>query len=648
MKGRLLAILLSMAMILTFMPTMSFAAPDDSRGEPVSFEISRDGGFEVSPFWTTDGYYDEKEDKWVPESDEYLYWSEPVITETDEIKVTYENGDVVVYHRYEDSDSYLYKTEDGEPSDLTYVSAHWTSEQTYGNQFEAGTTAELNFTAEFDVPDAEDGIKTIESTVNVYLNPQEDDADSEYYDFGDLPTGSIPSIKLNEQKNAQVTSAKPVVTFSFTAPATGRYAFESYGDNDPIGQVRTQDSVIKQVDDSGTNGLNFRVIFDAEKGTTYYLQARGFEQSQDASFQVKVYDATWLAMAESKYQEYEGKPVTLVATFEDEIPKNPTFKWFYNGNEIANNSNEYKTSKIGEYHCDVSDGVNTQRIEFVVELPPVNKDQMSFYSYRGRISVDRLIQYDDAENEIILTKGDITIPASVTFADGIARPVEVIDGFYNAKELTSVNIPASVKEIEFDAFVNTGLRSITIPATVQHIHGKSVGYNNSFDEEKKEWIYTPVTGFVIYGKTNSAAHKYALANGISFKDPEAEAAAAAAVAAAKKAADELAEWNGTPTKSIPAVKSVKFKPAKKKVTVNWKKADKKTLKKFDKVEIQICPDKKFNKSNTKRVEVKKSKKSATVKGLKKGTYYIRVRNVKGTGTAKTVSKWSKAKKIKIK
>jgi len=116
----------------------------------------------------------------------------------------------------------------------------------------------------------------------------------------------------------------------------------------------------------------------------------------------------------------------------------------------------------------------------------------------------------------------------------------------------------------------------------------------------------------------------------------------------KKAADELKEWNGTVSKAVPAVKSAKFKAAKKKVTVSWKKATKKNLKKFDKVEIQVCKDKKFQKVNTTRVEVKKSKKSATVKKLKKGTYYVRVRNVKGSGVNKQVSKWSKVKKVKVK
>ncbi len=119
-------------------------------------------------------------------------------------------------------------------------------------------------------------------------------------------------------------------------------------------------------------------------------------------------------------------------------------------------------------------------------------------------------------------------------------------------------------------------------------------------------------------------------------------------AGAEVATADVAEWNGT-LGAIPVVKKVSVKASKKSVKVTWKKANKKNAKKFDKVEIQVCPDKNFARANTKRVFVKKSAKAKTVKGLKKKTtYYVRVRDVKGNGTNKIVSKWSKLKKIKTK
>lgn len=118
--------------------------------------------------------------------------------------------------------------------------------------------------------------------------------------------------------------------------------------------------------------------------------------------------------------------------------------------------------------------------------------------------------------------------------------------------------------------------------------------------------------------------------------------------AEEQAKNDYLDWNGTQTSKVPAAKSVKAKAAKKKVTVRWKKLDKKNLKKFNKVEIQVCTDKGFAKANTIRKEVGKSKKSVKIKLKSKKTYYVRVRNVKGSGTTKLVSKWSKPKKIKIK
>ena len=129
-------------------------------------------------------------------------------------------------------------------------------------------------------------------------------------------------------------------------------------------------------------------------------------------------------------------------------------------------------------------------------------------------------------------------------------------------------------------------------------------------------------------------------SGKSLGEVEAEKAAAA------KAEAERLEWEGTLSSKIPAAKSVKTKVSKKKVTVSWKKLSRKQLKKFSKV---ICKKKSFKKDDGAiRKMVKKTKKSQKITLKKKGTYYVRVRNVKGSGTTKLVSKWSKPKKIKIK
>ena len=109
------------------------------------------------------------------------------------------------------------------------------------------------------------------------------------------------------------------------------------------------------------------------------------------------------------------------------------------------------------------------------------------------------------------------------------------------------------------------------------------------------------------------------------------------------------DWTGTYSKKIPSVKKPKYKAGKRCVKVSWKKLSTKKRKKFNKIEIQICPDKKFRKSNTKRIYVSKKKKSVVIRKLKKNKkYWIRIRNVKGKGVKKKVSHWTKPKRIRVK
>ena len=94
---------------------------------------------------------------------------------------------------------------------------------------------------------------------------------------------------------------------------------------------------------------------------------------------------------------------------------------------------------------------------------------------------------------------------------------------------------------------------------------------------------------------------------------------------------------------------MKVKSAKKSFTVKWKKAKKKKLKKFDKVEIQYSQDPQFSRTATNTRVVKKSKTSFKVKKLaKKSVYYVRVRDIKYVGGQKHVSGWSVVKKAKVK
>ena len=109
---------------------------------------------------------------------------------------------------------------------------------------------------------------------------------------------------------------------------------------------------------------------------------------------------------------------------------------------------------------------------------------------------------------------------------------------------------------------------------------------------------------------------------------------------AKKVKDRL-------SKLIPCIKAAKVKAGKRSVTVRWNKLSAKQLKKLSRIQVQISTNKNFK--NSKTYNIKKTLKSKTIKGLKKGkTYYVRVRSIKTGSKVNYVSGWSKVMKVKVK
>lgn len=106
--------------------------------------------------------------------------------------------------------------------------------------------------------------------------------------------------------------------------------------------------------------------------------------------------------------------------------------------------------------------------------------------------------------------------------------------FAGCEKLTSVNIPDIITDIESETFSGcSALESISIPASVNTIHTKafadclslrkiSIPENVTVIEEKafgymsEEGELIPDEYFAVFGKTNSAAEKYATENGFIF------------------------------------------------------------------------------------------------------------------------------------
>lgn len=96
---------------------------------------------------------------------------------------------------------------------------------------------------------------------------------------------------------------------------------------------------------------------------------------------------------------------------------------------------------------------------------------------------------------------------SVVMKDGI----EYIryDAFRDCSNLSKVVIPDSVKSIGEMAFVNTALKTITLPQNLEEIQRYAIGFNGN-------WYFSTVTGFVVKGYPGTVAEKYAKDNGLKF------------------------------------------------------------------------------------------------------------------------------------
>ena len=118
----------------------------------------------------------------------------------------------------------------------------------------------------------------------------------------------------------------------------------------------------------------------------------------------------------------------------------------------------------------------------------------------------------------------------------------------------------------------------------------------------------------------------------------------------EKAAEEEKARQGVYDKTIPKIKGFKKSKVKKNsITVKWTKLTKKQIKKSKvaKIEIWVCPNKKFAKEDTTVKTVSKSKASATIKGLKKNkNYYVKLRGIRNENGVSHVGKWTSVKKIK--
>lgn len=190
-----------------------------------------------------------------------------------------------------------------------------------------------------------------------------------------------------------------------------------------------------------------------------------------------------------------------------------------------------------------------------------------------------------------------------------------------------------VTSIDFDALLDCGLSSVTVPAGVTSIYTHALGYYQT-----SPGVYVKIAGFTIFGTNGTEAQAYARRNGFNFRD-----------LAAEEAARKEAARQGVRSSKIAKMKISSIKPAKKSFTVKWKKLSKKQIKKgkVNKYEIWVCKNKSFGPYDTSMHLISKKYGALKLKGAtRKTTYYVKIRAVRYTGGVKYVGKWSKIKKVR--
>ena len=598
MKKRLIAVFLSMAMLLTFMPTMAFAGdlPDETDAEWSIYDP-------VDPFQINFG-------------EATLYAS----------LVDYEGEETPEYEWFKDYGNYYEYYDESE--------ADWES---------------LGETEESITVDSH-GWYACAVTIGDDIRVQKYYVCEEEFDWEFVDDDCDYEIKQGQS----VTLSGKTTYSGDETPTYQWYTFDVFWDDD-------NDELVEEKDEISEATGETLVVDDVG---IYICEVTIDGQTQEKRYYVSwnTDDYEYICLhpeATAKYQTVDNR--TLIIDYE-------------NGNNFPQEGDSIVVTYKGGAVTYICSYVDLEDGDFYFINPDDEDDSLEIYWDRDwdvdankgtvKISLETPSEYDHT-NKTVTQKFNIEMTVKAIVRTDVASIK------YNPSTITLYSEDIKKKEADGSysySFENRGkyidedgdIRdTFALPGdtiTVTYKNGNSVvyKYNAKTDEfiadnEDTIWLYAEDPTLRPGDNTIKLWRDGMFATVKVFMDtPELRAQRANAEAAAKKAADELKEWNGTVSNKVPAVKKAKFKASKKKVIVSWTKANKKNLKKFDTVEIQVCNNKKFQKSNTKRVIVKKSKKKAEVKKLKKGTYYVRVRNVKGSGPNKLVSKWSKVKKVKVK
>lgn len=133
-------------------------------------------------------------------------------------------------------------------------------------------------------------------------------------------------------------------------------------------------------------------------------------------------------------------------------------------------------------------------------------------AYAGNFNLERVVVKSNVKSIGEKAFMSCTELKEVTLNEGIEKIPE--DCFFSCPKLVSVQLPDTLTSIGDDAFYGCVALDIEIPAGVTSIGKNAVGMEAVSHSEGS----TAIRGFLIKGKTGSAAESYALENGIDFID----------------------------------------------------------------------------------------------------------------------------------
>ena len=111
--------------------------------------------------------------------------------------------------------------------------------------------------------------------------------------FAGDDNGAVQALVLNQAAHAKPGEGQTNVIFSFTAPVSGKYAFESSnnGGYDPYGELYSDQELNDQIayNDDGASNSNFKITETLTAGQTYWLLARTCSNSSEFEYDVTVY-----------------------------------------------------------------------------------------------------------------------------------------------------------------------------------------------------------------------------------------------------------------------------------------------------------------------------------------------------------------------